>query len=327
MEAIRWGILGTGGIARKFAAGLALLPDARLAAVGSRTRVSADSFGAAYNVPRRHGCYAALMEDPEVDVIYVATPHPMHRENSLGCLSAGKAVLCEKPFTINARQAEEVISLSRGKRIFLMEAMWTRYFPAIVKVRSLLAEGAVGEVRMVQADFGMKPPFNPKSRLFDPALGGGAMLDLGVYPVSLASMVYGEAPRRLASTAVIGSTGVDEQAAAVLEYSAGRQAVVSWSFRCVTPQEAHIVGENGRIRIHRPWWYPDTITLSRPGREDESLSMPYLGNGYAHEAVEVMDCLRKGKLESAVMPLDESLRIMQTLDAIRGEWKLKYPGE
>ncbi|MGB7539216.1 MAG: Gfo/Idh/MocA family oxidoreductase [Anaerolineales bacterium] len=327
MDAIRWGILGTGGIARKFAEALALLPDARMTAVGSRTQASADSFGAKWKIPHRHGSYAALMADPEVDAVYIATPHTLHRENALGCLSAGKAVLCEKPFTINARQAEEVIALARKKKIFLMEAMWTRFLPVYVKMRNLLAEGAIGDVRQVQADFGIHAEFDPKDRKFDPALGGGALLDLGVYPVSLSSMVFGGAPRRLVSVASLGATGVDEQSAAVMEFSAGRLAIISCALRFASPQEAHIIGTGGRIRIHPAWWHSDTITLSRAGRADETVTIPNLGNGYAHEAVEVMECLRGGKLESRVMPLDETLRILQTLDAIRAEWGLKYPGE
>jgi predicted dehydrogenase len=327
MDAIRWGILGTGGIARKFADALALLPDARLTAVGSRTAASAEAFGASYKIPHCHGSYAGLMQDHDVDVIYVSTIHPLHYENSIGCLDAGKAVLCEKPFTINAGQARKLIARAREKRVFLMEAMWTRFVPAFVKIRSLLAEGALGEVRQVQADFGVRPDFDPKGRLFDLQLGGGALLDLGVYPVSLASMVFGEAPGRIVSATAIGSTGVDEQSAAVLEYPDGRMAVVSCAMRFDSPQEAHILGTEGRIRIHRPWWYADTFTVVRPGREDETLTLPYIGNGYAHEAVEVMECLRTGRLESSVMPLDESQRIMETLDAVRAEWGMKYPGD
>jgi predicted dehydrogenase len=262
-----------------------------------------------------------------VDAVYIATPHTLHHENALGCLAAGKAVLCEKPFTINARQAEEVIGLARKKKIFLMEAMWTRFLPIFVKVRALLAERAIGEVHQVQADFAFRADFDPKGRLFNPALGGGALLDIGVYPVSLASMVFGEAPRRIASLAVLGGTGVDEQSAAVLEFSAGRLAVISFSLRFTSPQEACIIGTDGQIRIHRPWWHADTITISRAGRGDETMTMASLGNGYPHEAVEVMECLRGGKTESRVMPLDETLHIMQTLDAIRAEWGLKYPGE
>jgi dihydrodiol dehydrogenase / D-xylose 1-dehydrogenase (NADP) len=169
MDAIRWGILGTGGIAQKFAEGLALLPEARMTAVGSRTQASGDAFGEKWKIPNRHASYAALMADPEVDAVYIATPHTLHHENAIGCLSAGKAVLCEKPFTINVRQAEDVIALARKQRVFLMEAMWTRFLPIFVKIRSLLAEDAIGTVRQVQADFGFRPAFDPKSRLFDPA--------------------------------------------------------------------------------------------------------------------------------------------------------------
>jgi predicted dehydrogenase len=327
MDAIRWGILGTGGIAKKFVEGLAPLPDAKVAAVGSRTQAAADAFGETYGVPRRHGSYAGLMADPDVDVVYIATVHPLHYENTAGCLEAGKAVLCEKPFTINAGQLEKLIALARKKRLFLMEAMWTRYFPALVKVRSLLAEGALGEVRQVQADFGIRMKFDPKGRMYDPALGGGALLDLGIYPVSLASMVFGEVPARIASTVALGRTGVDEQSVLAIEYSGGRMAALSCSMRFNSPQEAHIIGTEGRIRIHRPWWFPGMVTVSRAGKADEILELPYLGNGYTHEAIEVMERLRAGKLESEVMPLEESLRIMRTLDAVRGEWGLKYPGE
>jgi dihydrodiol dehydrogenase / D-xylose 1-dehydrogenase (NADP) len=327
MDAIRWGILGTGGIAKKFVEGLAPLADAKVTAVGSRTQAAADDFGATYGIPHRHGSYAALMADPDVDVVYVATVHPLHYENTLGCLEAGKAVLCEKPFTINVRQLEKLVALARKKKLFLMEAMWTRYFPALVKVRSLLAEGALGDVRQVQADFGIQVKFDPKSRMYDPELGGGALLDLGVYPVSLASMVFGEVPVRIGSTVALGRTGVDEQSVLAVEYSGGRMAALSCSTRFTSPQEAHILGTNGRIRIHRPWWFPGKITVSLAGKEDETLDLPYRGNGYTHEAIEVMECLRTGKLESGVMPLEESLRIMRTLDVIRGDWKLKYPGE
>jgi predicted dehydrogenase len=327
MKAIRWGILGTGGIAHKFAEALTLLPDAQIAAVGSRTKAAAEDFGNTWKIPNRYGSYLELTSSPETDVIYIATPHTLHRENCLDCLKAGKAVLCEKPFTLNATQAAEVIALARHKRIFLMEAMWTRYFPVFGKVRDLLLENALGDVRLVQADFAFRPPFDPKSRLFDPALGGGALLDIGVYPISLASMVYGESPRRIVSTVTMGRTGVDEQSAVIMEYTGGRQAAVSFSFRYASPLEANIIGTEGRIRIHRPWWYPHALTLTRGGREDEEISLPYLGNGYAHEAVEVIDCLRAGRTESDRMSLEETYRILQTLDAIRADWGLKYPGE
>ncbi len=191
MRKIAWGILGTGRIAGNFAADLALLPDAELVAVGSRSEATAQSFAGRFGAPHAHGSYEALAADPAVEVIYIATPHPLHAENMKLCLRAGKAVLCEKPFTLNAREAEEVIALAREQKLFLMEAMWTRFLPAVVRARELIEQGAIGEVRLLLADFGFRAAFDPHHRLFDPQLGGGALLDLGVYCVSLASMLFG----------------------------------------------------------------------------------------------------------------------------------------
>jgi predicted dehydrogenase len=323
---IRWGILGTGRIAQTFARGLGVLPDAELVAVGSRSQATADSFGDTFNVPRRHASYAALAGDPDVDVVYVATPHSLHRDNSCLCLQAGKAVLCEKPFAINAAQAEEMIALARECGRFLMEAMWTRFLPVIEKVRHLLADGAIGEVRLLIADFGFDAPFDPQSRLFDPHLGGGALLDVGVYLVSLASMVFGS-PARITSLAHLGETGVDEQAAITLGYDAGQLALLATAIRTRTPQDALLVGTGGQIRIHSKWWHPTALTLSIQGQQDQAFSLPFEGNGYYYEAAEVMDCLRAGKLESDVMPLDETLAIVQTMDEIRAQWGLRYPME
>jgi predicted dehydrogenase len=326
MDKIRWGILGTGDIAGKFAHALRTLPDAEIAAVGSRSKESAEAFGAAWRIPRRHASYAALMEDPGVDVIYVATPHNLHRENCIGCLEAGKAVLCEKPFTINAREAEEVIRVARAKRLFLMEGMWTRFFPGMAKVRELLAQRAVGEVRMVQVDMCYPAKADPRRRLLDPALGGGALLDLGVYPVSFASMVSGP-PEKIASTAHFGSTGVDEQTSWVFTYAGGNQASATCSFLYDSPKEAVISGTGGEIRIHRTWFFPARITHTPAGGKPREYRLSYLDNGFPHEARKVMDCLRAGKLESAVMPLDETLAIMRTLDSIRAQIGLRYPME
>jgi predicted dehydrogenase len=327
MDKIRWGILGTGNIAKQFARGLAVLPDAELAAVGSRSQAGADAFGDEFDVPRRHPSYAALANDPGVDVVYVATPHNLHRENSLLCLEADKAVLCEKPFAINAGQAEQVIALARAKRLFLMEAMWTRFLPALVKIRELLADGTIGEVRMLAADFGFRAPFDPQGRLFDPNLGGGALLDVGVYPISLASMVFGTQPSHVSSMAHMGQTGVDEQAAMVFSYEQGQLAVLSAAVRTNTPQQASISGARGQIRIHTPWWKATTLTLSVQDEQDKVMLLPFEGNGYNYEAVEVMNCLRSSKTESDVMPLDETLAIMQTMDQVRVQWGLLYPME
>lgn len=321
---IRWGILGTGKIARQFAAGLKVLPGAKLMAVGSRTAESAQVFGAQFEVSRCHASYVALANDPEVDVIYVATPHACHKENTLLALAAGKAVLCEKPFTINAREAAEVIVFARSRKLFLMEAMWTRCFPLMEKFRALHAAQAIGEVRMLTADFGFRAEYHEEPRLFNLAIGGGALLDVGVYPVSLSSMLF-RSPTQIAAHAHLGPTGVDEEAAMILSHAKGQLAVLSTAVRVETAQEAVLSGTQGRIRIHRPWWRPTVMTLSREGHADEVMEFPLSGNGYQFEAAEVMRCLRAGQLESDLMPLDETLSIMRTLDAIRAQWGLKYP--
>ena len=323
-EIIRWGILGTGKIARQFAEGLKFLPDAQLSAVGSRSLAQASAFGAQFNVPRCHSTYEALVNDPEVDVIYVATPHSCHKENTLLALSAGKAVLCEKPFTIDAGEAAQVIAFAREKKCFLMEAMWSRCFPLMTRLRELVHSDAIGEVRMLTADFGFRAEYLEEERLFDRTMGGGALLDVGIYPVSLASMLFGP-PTRIASLANLGKTGVDEEAAILLAHGKEQLAVLSTAIRLDTAHEAILIGTEGRIRIHAPWWRPGSMTITRPNAADETLEFPFPGNGYQFEAAEVMKCLRRGALESDLMPLDESLSIMKTLDTIRAQWGLTYP--
>jgi len=320
----RWGILGTGKIARQFAEGLKILPETTLAAVGSRTAEQASAFGSQLNIPIRHSSYEALVNDPNVDIVYVATPHSCHKENTLLALSAGKSVLCEKPFTIDARDAEEVIAFARAQKLFLMEAMWTRCFPLMSRVREMLQASEIGDVRMLTADFGFRAEYGEEERLFDLSVGGGALLDVGIYPVSLASMIFGT-PTRIASLANLGKTGVDEEAAMILAHEQGQIAVLSTAIRLDTAQEAIIIGTKGRIRVHAPWWRPAAFTISREGVADQIQEFPFDGNGYQFEAAEVMNCLRSGELESRVMPLDETLSIMKTLDAIRAQWGLQYP--
>ena len=324
--AFRWGIIGLGNIAHKFAEGLKAVPGAELAAVGSRSQEKADKFGDEYGATRRHGTYEALAADANVDAVYVASPHSKHKEDSLLCLNAGKAVLCEKPFTINAGEAQEVIRVARERKVFLMEAMWTRFTPIMGKVRELVKEGAVGDVRMVQADFGFRAGFDPKSRLFDPALGGGALLDVGVYCLSFASMVLGT-PEHVTGTAHLAPTNVDDNAALALRYATGAVAVLGTSVSANTPQEAMVIGSEGTIHIHAPFWIPKTLTLSRSGKDPETIELPYEGNGYNYEAQEVERCVGQSLTESATMPLDETLEIMKTMDALRAQWGVKYPME
>jgi predicted dehydrogenase len=324
-EKVRWGILGTGRIARQFAEGLLSLPDAELVAVGSRSQAKADSFARDFTVPFRHPDYAALVNDPKVDAVYVATPHSLHAENTLQALDAGKPVLCEKPFTINAGQAEKVIQTARAKKILVMEAMWSRFLPSLHRLRELLAEGVIGEPRLLTADFGFKASSDQR-RLFDPALGGGALLDVGIYPVSLASMLFGP-PAKVTGLAELGATGVDEQSAMVLNHAKGELSVLHTSIRANTIHEAVILGTKGRIRLHAPWWKGTDLTLYLDEGGEELLEFPYTGNGYQFEAAAFMECLREGRLESPVMPLDETLSIMKTLDTLRAQWGLKYPME
>ena len=325
-EKFRWGIISTGNIAKQFARGLSALPDAELAAVASRSQETADTFGDQFQVERRYDSYEALAADPRIDAIYVGTPHSFHRENTLMCLQAGKPVLCEKPFAINASQAQEMVDVARERQVFLMEAMWTRFTPVFVHLRDLLARRVIGDVQLILADFGFRTRFNPEGRLFKPELGGGALLDVGVYPVSLASMVLG-APERISSMAHLGETGVDENAAMILGYPTGALAVLSTAIRTNTPQVAIINGTEGRITIHSRWWVPTRLTIEVYDRETTEIDLPMVGNGYNYEAAEVARCVRAGKTESDVMPLDETLAVMRTLDEIRNQWGLKYPME
>lgn len=326
MKTIRWGILGTGGIARQFAEGLALVPAAELAAVGSREHSTAVAFATHYHIPRAHASYQALAADPDIDVVYIATPHVFHMENSLLCLEHGKAILCEKPFTINQKQAQTVFEMAAQKQLFVMEAMWSIFFPAMEKVRQLVTEGAIGQLKLLTADFGFRTAFDPHSRTFSPDLGGGALLDVGIYPLALAQMLLG-APQQIHSLAQMSPTGVDEQAAMLLGYEGGAMALLHTAVRTETEQAATLLGSHGRLKIHAPWWRPSRITLTQPGREPQTFHLPFEGNGYNYEATAVGECLRQGQTEHPLMPWQATLQLQQTMDTIRNQWGLRYPGE
>ena len=324
-EIINWGIIGPGSIANRFAGGLAAVPGAKLHAIGSRTQEKADEFADKHGAPKRYASYEALAEDPDVQVVYIATPHPQHKGAAMLCLEHGKSVLLEKPFTVNAKEAAEVIDFARAKDFFVMEAMWARFFPGMRKVRELIAAGTIGEARMLQADFGFRTDVNPEGRLFNLALAGGGLLDVGVYPISLASMLFG-APTEVSGLAQIGETGVDEMAAVTLKYGGGQLASVVTGVRINTPSEATVFGTDGSIKLHAPFWNVSKLTVNAGGKT-EDMETPYENGGFNYEAQEVMDCLRAGKNESAVMPLGETLTIMQTMDTLRAQWGLKYPME
>lgn len=325
-DTFRWGILGCGNIAKKFATGLQAAEGAELVAVGSRSQENADAFADQFDVPTRHASYEALAQDDNVDAVYVATPHPYHKENSILCLEAGKAVLCEKPFAINQKDAQEMVAVSRKENVFLMEAMWTRFLPITVQVRKWLADGAIGDVRMMYADFGFRAGINPDGRLFNPNLGGGGLLDVGIYPISYASMVFSGAPKTISSQAHIGETGIDEQAAMIFGYEDGALAMLSCGVRIKTPHDAKIMGTDGMITVEPSFWNGKKATLQAGGKE-EVIELPHKGNGYEYEAEEVARCVRAGKIESDTISHDETLALMGTMDTIRAQWGLKYPME
>jgi predicted dehydrogenase len=326
MATFKWGILGTGKIAKRFMQAAFYVPEAQVVAVGSRTQANAEQFGAQFGIPKRYDNYDAVLNDPDVQIVYVATPHSLHAENTLNALRAGKHVLCEKPFTLNAPQAEQVIQAARASGKFVMEGMWTRCFPLVREIIRRVGTGDIGEVRLVMADFGFRPEFDPTSRLFAPELGGGALLDVGIYPVALAFLFLG-APKQMYAHAALGATGVDELCSIIFTYESGAQALLSASLQINTPKQAYLCGTEGRIHLPIPWWKPSEAFLVRNDGSQEHLRYPYEGDGLQFEIRHVHDCLRQGLTESPWMPLDETLAIMRTLDALRAQMGVQYPGE
>jgi len=314
-EPLRWGLIGTGWIADSFAADLAFTDSGRAVAVGSRRIETANSFADRFEIPNRHGSYEELVADPEVDVVYVATPHPLHHPNALLALGAGKPVLVEKPFTMNAAEARELVAAARAEKLFLMEAMWTRFLPHIAQIRRLIAEGALGEIVTVSADHGQWFAKDPEFRLFAPELGGGALLDLGVYPVSFASMLLG-APSTISALIEPAFSGVDGQTSMLFGYDSGAQAVLSCTSLAKSPTRAAIVGTEARIEIDGDFYSPSSFTLITRSGEQTRYEEPHRGRGLWHQTDEVARCLQGGLLESPLMPLDESVSIMQTMDAV-----------
>jgi predicted dehydrogenase len=312
---VRWGILGTGGIAHTFAGDLALTSSGALGAVGSRSQASADRFAAAHDIPVAHPSYEALVADPDVDAIYVATPHPMHRDNAILALEAGKPVLVEKPFAMNAAEAAEIVAAARAAGLFAMEAMWTRFLPHIAVVRDWLAQGALGKVVTVIADHGQWFAEDRDFRLFAPELGGGALLDLGIYPVSFASMILGK-PERITSLSDPAFTGVDAQTSMLLGYAGGAQAVLTCTLSAMGSTRAAILGTDARIEIDGEFYAPAGVTLIPREGAPIRVESVHTGHGLRHEAEEVARCLAAGELESSLMTLEETVAIMETMDTV-----------
>lgn len=310
---IRWGIVGPGRIAANVVRDFPLVPHARAVAVASRSADRAAAFAKEHGLERAFGCYAEIIADPDVDVLYIATPHPQHLRIAVKALQAGKAVLVEKTFAATVAGAEQMIGSARTAGVFAMEAMWTRFQPAVVALRDLVADGAIGEVRQVQADLGVSQAYDPASRLFDKAQGGGAMLDLGVYVVSFAQHFLGT-PDRVTVSGSLAPTGVDREAGLLLGYDDGRAAALLASIRHLTPGTARISGTGGWVDVERRFHHPTAFVLHRSGSEPERFVRPQVGGGYFHELVEVTECLRRGRTESEVMPLEDSLAVQRILN-------------
>lgn len=326
MTGLRWGILATGGIAGAFASDLRTA-GLDLVAVGSRSQESADAFAARFDIATAHPSYEALVADPDVDIIYVSTPHPMHHENARLALEAGKHVLVEKPFTLNHGEAEDLQRLAAERGLLVMEAMWTRYLPHMVRIREIIAAGTLGEIRAVTADHTQLLPSDPAHRLNALELGGGALLDLGIYPISFVWDILG-APTDIHAVGRLIETGADAEVATVMTHAGGAISTTLSSSRAAGANAATVVGTAARIEIDRVWYVPTTFRVVLPdGTVVEEYDSEVAGRGMQYQAHAAERLVRDGLLRGDLLPIAESVAIMGTLDEIRSQIGVRYPGE
>lgn len=321
-----WAFVAAGGMARSMARDLTLLPNAHIHSAYSRTAGSMQAFADSFGNCRQHDSLEDLVAATDVDIVYISSPNHLHYLHARTALEAGKAVLCEKPFTLNAGQLADLIEVARANKVFLMEAMWIRWLPIIVKLRELLASRVIGEPRLLKASFHALLSTNPEGRIYNLAMGGGSLLDLGIYPISFASLIFVQPPEKIASITQIGKTGIDEHFSAAFHYKTGAMALVSAGVDGPFRDDISIHGSAGSIRLENPWKLSQLTLQPRDG-EPETTTLPLEGGGYSYQAAEVSRCLEDGLLESPIMPLDESLGVMQTLDRLRAQWELRFPGE
>ncbi len=321
---LRWGIASTGGIAGQMVRALATLPDAAVVAVGSRTQESADRFAAEFDIPRAHASHAALCADPDVDIVYVASPHSEHHAMTIAALEAGKHVVCEKAFARNAPEAAEMIAAAQRNQRFLMEAMWAWFIPAVVAIKQRVAAGDIGDVISVDADFCLDIA-DPDGRHRRPELAGGALLDLGIYPLTFACFVLGEYPDEVKAIGRLTPLGVDATIGGVASYPSGAISTFLTSLDGVSGLGARIVGTGGRIDVDPPFWFTSAFTVHRAGAESERVEMP--NDGLAHEAAHAMERIRAGHLDSDVVTFDSTMRTMALLDDVRAQVGVVYPHE
>ncbi|MES2432713.1 MAG: Gfo/Idh/MocA family oxidoreductase [Pseudomonadota bacterium] len=325
-DKIRWGILATGWIAELFVTDLQQTGH-KVTAVGSRTAASAERFAKTFNIPKAHASYEALAADPNVDIIYIATPHPQHHAAALLALNAGKHILVEKAFTLNAAEAREITTLAAAKGLLVLEAMWTRFLPHMHRIRDIIAAGTIGEVRSITADHRQKLSDDPKHRLNDLALGGGALLDLAIYPISFTWDILGK-PNSMHASATFRATGADAQVATIFHYASGAIATTLSSSDSAGPNRACVVGTKGRIEIDRVWYEPTSFRVyANDNTLLETFNQPRIGRGMQYQAEEAEQLIAAGKVASAILSPEETVQIMQTLDQLRAQIGLKYPSE
>ena len=324
MKKIKWGILGAGVIAEKVAGAIKQYPHAELAGVGSRNMEKAEAFAERVSVEQAFGSYEELCQSPDIDIVYIATPHNFHREHTLLALRNGKHVMCEKPFAINLTEAEEMIAEARARKLFLMEAMWTCVMPGMIKLKELLKDRKIGKIKLLEADFGFQAPYCPKSRLFNPDLGGGALLDVGIYPLTFALSLLGQ-PDECSAEATLGETGVDELSIYNLKYKNGIMANLKASITQQTECTAKIYGTEGTITIPSDWWHLNKIIITNGHTEEIDTS--YDCNEYYYEVEEATRCIQNGLTESPVITHEWTLNMMSLMDTLRTKMGLRYPQE
>lgn len=325
-KTIHWGIIAPGGIAQKFATGLTAVEDACLYSVAARSIDKAEAFAKEHHVEKFYDDYQAFLADDKLDAIYIATPHPFHKEFAIQCLQAGKAVLCEKPIAMNELELTEMIECAKENNVFFMEAVWTRFLPITVKLRELLAENIIGKITRLTADFAFNASKEIR-RLYELELGGGALLDVGIYPINYATMILGNSPKQILSTAYLGETGVDERASITLDYGNGVMANLYCSITTFAKNEAIIYGDKGYITVYYFWQGQKLTVTYYDDTPDYELTLPHKQNGYCYEAIEVAKLLAENKTESDIMPLADSMAVMKIMDKLRADWGLKYPME
>ncbi len=326
MEKIKWGVIAPGKIAHAFARGVQTIPDAEVVAVASSSQERADAFAKKFKVPKAYADYEALIADPDVDVVYISSLHHQHFAHSMLALEAGKAVLCEKPLTVNAAETRKLIETARERKLFLMEALWTRFLPIYGRIRQWLDDGRIGEIKLLTSTFGFRPERDENGRLFNLDLAGGTLLDIGIYPLAVSEWVLGEFPQSFNVHALIGETGVDELLSTTLIYQNGIVSQFTSTFLSETKNDFFIYGTKGYIRIHPDFWGSTQATL-KVGKKEKTLSAPFRATGFEYQTKESMRCIRAGLLESPQASHDYSLSMMMLMDSIREKIGLRYPFE